>query len=102
MTVSLWGWLATLGGIGVLVAIDFWQARRPHEVGFRESLSWSLIYVCAAMVFAAALAVFAGGEASTAYLAGYLVEKILSVDNLFVFAVILPSSPPRRHCNVVC
>jgi tellurite resistance protein TerC len=89
VAVPLWGWLATLGAIGSLVAVDVWQARRPHEVTFREALTWSLIYIGAAVLFGVALAVFAGGQPATAYFAGYLVEKSLSVDNLFVFAVIL-------------
>ncbi len=98
MAVPLWGWLATLAGIGVLVAIDVRQARRSHEVSFREALAWSLIYVGAAVLFGAALIVFAGGSPATAYFAGYLVEKSLSVDNLFVFAVILSQfAVPARH-----
>jgi tellurite resistance protein TerC len=98
MTVPLWGWLATLAGIGVLVAVDIRQARRPHEVAFREALTWSLIYVGAAVLFGVALIVFAGGPPATAYFAGYLVEKSLSVDNLFVFAVILSQfAVPARH-----
>ena len=98
MTVPLWGWLATLAGVGMLVAVDIRQARRPHEVAFREASTWSLIYVGAAVLFGAALAVFAGGQLATAYFAGYPVEKSLSVDNLFVFAVILTQfAVPARH-----
>jgi len=98
MTVPLWGWLATLAGIGALVAVDVWQARRPHEVHFREALTWSLIYVGASLLFGGALAIFGGGEPATAYFAGYLVEKSLSVDNLFVFAVILAQfAVPARN-----
>jgi len=67
-------------------------------VHFREALTWSLIYVGTAVLFGAALAIFAGGEPATAYFAGYLVEKSLSVDNLFVFAVILAQfAVPARN-----
>jgi tellurite resistance protein TerC len=98
LTVPVWGWLATLAGIGALVSVDVWQARRPHEVHFREALTWSLIYIGAAVLFGGALAVFVGGGPATAYFAGYLVEKSLSVDNLFVFAVILAQfAVPARH-----
>jgi len=98
MSVPLWGWFATLGGLGVLVGVDIRHARRPHEVGFREALIWSLVYIAAAVVFGAVLAVVAGGDNATAYFAGYLVEKSLSVDNLFVFAVILAQfGVPARH-----
>jgi tellurite resistance protein TerC len=96
--VPLWGWLATLIGIGALVTVDVWQARRPHEVHLREALTWSLVYVGAAVLFGAGLAVFAGSQPATSYFAGYLVEKSLSVDNLFVFAVILAQfAVPARH-----
>lgn len=98
MSVPLWGWLATLGGLGALVAIDIWQARRPHEVRFREALTWSLIYIGAAVIFGAFLAVLAGSGPATGFFTGYLVEKSLSVDNLFVFAVILGRfAVPARH-----
>jgi tellurite resistance protein TerC len=98
VAVPVWGWLATIAAIGALVAVDVWQARRPHEVHFREALTWSLVYIGAAVLFGAALAVFAGGQPATAYFAGYLVEKSLSVDNLFVFAVILAQfAVPARH-----
>ena len=98
MSVPLWGWLASLTGIGALVAVDVWQARRPHEVSFRNALEWSLVYIGAAVVFGVMLAVFAGGGAATSFFTGYLVEKSLSVDNLFVFAVILAQfAVPARH-----
>lgn len=98
MSVPLWGWFATLGGLGVLVGVDIRHARRPHEVGFREALIWSLVYIAAAILFGAVLAVVAGGDNATAFFAGYLVEKSLSVDNLFVFAVILAQfGVPARH-----
>ncbi len=103
MTVPLWGWFVTVAGVGLLVAVDAWQARRPHEVQFREALTWSLVYVGVAVLFGAALAVFAGGKPATAYFAGYLVEKSLSVDNLFVFAVILAqfAVPARNQQRVL-
>lgn len=94
----LWGWLATLAGIAALVAVDVWQSRRPREVHFREALTWSMIYVGAAVLFGGALAIFGGAQPATAYFAGYLVEKSLSVDNLFVFAVIIARfAVPVRH-----
>jgi len=98
VAVPLWGWVATIAAIGALVAVDIWQARRPHEVTFREALTWSLVYIGAAVLFGGTLALFVGGQPATAYFAGYLVEKSLSVDNLFVFAVILAQfAVPARH-----
>src|SRR5689334_20869497 len=85
MTVPFWVWLATIAGIGVLVAIDIWQARRPHEVGFREAAVWSSVYVAAAIVFGGVLMLTAGTGPGLQFFTGYVVEKSLSVDNLFVF-----------------
>lgn len=98
MTPPLWAWFATIAAIGLLVAVDIRHARSPHEVRFREALTWSAIYIAAAVVFGMVLAASAGSEPALAYFAGYLVEKSLSVDNLFVFAVILTRfAVPARH-----
>jgi tellurite resistance protein TerC len=98
MTVPFWVWLATVAGIGVLVAIDLWQARRPHVVGFREAAVWSTVYVAAALVFGVGVLLVAGTGPGLQFFTGYVVEKSLSVDNLFIFAVILSQfAVPARH-----
>ncbi|PVZ12967.1 TerC family protein [Actinomycetospora cinnamomea] len=98
MTVPFWVWAATIGGIAVLVAIDIWHARSPHEVSFREATLWSVIYIVVAILFGVGLLLFMGVQSGTEYFAGYLVEKSLSVDNLFIFAVILGQfAVPKRH-----
>ncbi len=98
MTVPLCVWLLTLAGIGVLVAIDVRQSSRPHEVGFREALAWSAAYVAAAVLFGLGLMAFAGTGPGTEFFTGYLMEKTLSVDNLFVFAVLLGQfAVPARY-----
>ena len=98
MDVPIWAWAATLAALGILVAIDVWHARRPHSVEFREAFTWSAVYVLAALTFGGVLAVTAGGSHASAFFAGYLIEKSLSVDNLFVFAVILARfAVPARH-----
>ena len=98
MTVPLWAWAATIGGIVVLVAVDIWHARSPHEVSFREATLWSVIYIAVAVVFGVIVLFTMGTQSGTEYFAGYLVEKSLSVDNLFIFAVILGQfAVPKRH-----
>jgi tellurite resistance protein TerC len=98
MSVSPGAWLATIFGLGALVALDVWHARRPHEVHFREAMTWSLFYIGAAGAFGVVIGATAGADAATQFFAGYLVEKSLSVDNLFVFAVILSQfAVPARH-----
>jgi tellurite resistance protein TerC len=89
MDVPLWVWLATLAGVGILVAIDIRQARRPHEVTFREASTWSIVYIAAAVAFGVIVTVTAGVDVGLQFFTGYVMEKSLSVDNLFVFAVIL-------------
>ncbi|TQS41518.1 TerC/Alx family metal homeostasis membrane protein [Cryptosporangium phraense] len=98
MTVSLWVWAATIAGLLVLVAIDIWHARRPHHVGFREATTWSVIYIVASIIFGVLILVFSGMDHGTEFFAGWLIEKSLSVDNLFVFAVILSTfGVPDKH-----
>ncbi len=94
----VWVWVLTVAGILVLVAVDVWHARTPHEVSFREATGWSVVYIAAAVAFGVLLLVTAGGDVGSQYFAGWLIEKSLSVDNLFVFAVILSQfAVPARH-----
>ncbi|OHT92557.1 TerC/Alx family metal homeostasis membrane protein [Mycobacterium syngnathidarum] len=82
-------WLVTVGAVIALLAVDFALTRRPHAVTVREAVGWSTFYV--ALSFAFTLYVWGahGGGNGLDYLTGYLVEKSLSVDNLFVFIVLL-------------
>jgi tellurite resistance protein TerC len=103
MTVPLWMWLASVAGIVALISVDLWQSRRPHEVGFREAAVWSAVYVAAALLFGAGVLLTAGAQAGVQFFSGYLVEKSLSIDNLFVFAVVLAqfAVPARRQARVL-
>lgn len=90
MDVTFGIWAATIGGIVILVVLDFVTvSRKPHEVGFREAALWSIFYIAVAVAFGVAVWLWAGGQFGTEYFAAYLVEKSLSVDNLFVFVIIL-------------
>lgn len=90
MDVTFGIWAATIGGIVILVVLDFVTvSRKPHEVGFREAALWSVFYIAVAVAFGVAVWLWAGGQFGTEYFAAYLVEKSLSVDNLFVFVIIL-------------
>ncbi|MDQ3933105.1 MAG: TerC/Alx family metal homeostasis membrane protein [Actinomycetota bacterium] len=92
-------WAATLALIGALFAIDLLlSGRRPHAVEFREAAAWSLFYVGVAVGFGVVFAALAGWDRGAEYFAGYIVEKSLSVDNLFVFVVIMTTfAVPREH-----
>ncbi len=83
-------WVVTLLLIAGLLAVDWLLlARRPHEVGLGEAVRWSLFYITVAVLFGVGFGLSAGWDAGTQYFAGYVVEKSLSVDNLFVFVIIM-------------
>jgi tellurite resistance protein TerC len=89
MVVSMTAWAISIAAIVVLLAVDLFVTRKPHEVSVREATAWSVFYVAAAFAFAAWVWLEWGGDLATQYIGAYLVEKSLSVDNLFVFAIIL-------------
>jgi tellurite resistance protein TerC len=97
--ISAWGWVAVIGIVVALLVLDFVvAARRPHAVGLREAALWTIFYVAVALAFGAALWPLAGADIATEYFAGWVVEKSLSVDNLFVFVIIMAKfSVPQEH-----
>ena len=103
LEISTTVWVLTVGLILGLLALDLsLAAARPHAVGFREAAAWSLFYIVVAILFGLVFAAWAGGEYGAQYFAGYVVEKSLSVDNLFVFAVIMTAfAVPEQHQHKV-
>ncbi|MGW0435725.1 TerC family protein [Micromonospora sp. NPDC003197] len=103
MEVTLLGWVVTIGVILALLALDlFVGAFRPHVVKFREAAAWSVFYIAVAVVFGLVFASIVGWEFGTEYFAGYVVEKSLSVDNLFVFVIIMSTfAVPQEHQHKV-
>jgi tellurite resistance protein TerC len=90
LDVTTTAWLVTVGFILMLFAFDLGQALlRPHEVKFREAALASVFYIAVAIAFGVVFGIVAGWEWGTEYFAGYILEKSLSVDNLFVFVVIM-------------
>ncbi|CAA0138299.1 putative membrane protein [Mycolicibacterium vanbaalenii] len=96
-------WGATIGVIIALLAVDLTLAAiRPHRVGFREATAWSVFYILVAIAFGVWFTVNYGGGFGTEYFAGYIVEKSLSVDNLFVFVIIIATfAVPEEHQHKV-
>src|SRR5919107_1236809 len=83
-------WILTIAGIVALLAFDFFfHVRKAHTPSLKESATWSAIYVGMALVFGLGVWLFGGSKMGTEYFAGYVTEKALSVDNLFVFGLIL-------------
>ncbi|MEV1010658.1 TerC family protein [Streptomyces sp. NPDC049881] len=89
MDVSLTMWVLTVVVLCALIAVDFFFGRKPHEVSLREAGTWTVIWVILACLFGVGLLVSGNGEASGEFFAGYITEKSLSVDNLFVFILIM-------------
>ena len=96
-------WAVTIGLIVALLALDLIiAAARPHKVGFKEATAWSLFYIGVAIAFGVWFAAAYGGDFGTQYFAGYIVEKSLSVDNLFVFVIIMTTfAVPEKHQHKV-
>ncbi|WP_369046269.1 TerC family protein [Sinomonas sp. P10A9] len=92
MSVSPLVWTITIVVILALLAFDyFFHIRKAHVPTLREAAVWSSIYVGAAVLFGVVLLVFGGSTMGGEYFAGFITEKALSVDNLFVFLVIMAS-----------
>jgi len=90
MEVSLLVWSVTIAAIVVLIVVDLLTvSSKPHEVRFKEAASWSLFYIGIAVGFGIWIWQRYGSTSGTEFFAAYLVEKSLSVDNLFVFVIIL-------------
>ena len=82
-------WATTIGAVIALLVLDFIITRKPHEVSMKEATAWSAFYIALPLMFGAYIWSRFGSERGVEYLTGYLVEKSLSVDNLFVFMLLL-------------
>jgi len=82
-------WALTIGAVVALLVLDFVITRKPHEVSMKEAVGWSAFYVALPLIFGAYIWNRFGSTTGVEYLTGYLVEKSLSVDNLFVFMLLL-------------
>jgi Membrane protein TerC, possibly involved in tellurium resistance len=103
MNVPLWVWALTLTGLIALIVADLLLMDRgePREFTPHRAAGWSVFYIMLAVLFGLGVLVFGDGVASAQFFAGYLTEKSLSVDNLFIFYVIMtrfavPSTSQHR------
>ena len=99
MTVPVWAWAAFLVFVVAMLALDvFVLHRKAHEVSLREAGAWSAVWIALGLGFGGLVWAWAGGATAQAYLAGYLIEKSLSVDNIFLFAAIFSAfAIPARY-----
>ena len=86
--VPAWAWLALVALIGTMLAVDLVRHRDDHEPTMAEALRESAVWVACGLAFGGVIAVTFGGQAFGEYISGYLIEKSLSVDNVFVWAML--------------
>jgi tellurite resistance protein TerC len=103
LDVPAWVYLVTIGAFVVVLTADLLiMSRRPHVVTIREATYWVLFYVACAVSFGVGLWLVAGGQWAAEFFAGYVVEYSLSVDNLFVFVIIMTTfAVPAVHQHKV-
>ncbi|MFD9704451.1 TerC/Alx family metal homeostasis membrane protein [Lentzea sp. NPDC059081] len=96
-------WFISIAVLVALLVVDFLVTRRPHEVSLREAAGWSVFYLALPFVFGLWLWWEFGGGQSIEFITGFVVEKSLSVDNLFVFMLLLAafSVPPAVQQRVL-
>jgi tellurite resistance protein TerC len=99
VNVPVWLWFATIGGLIAIILADLFMVdHKPHTVTMKEATRWVLFYVTLAVLFGIGIWFFAGGGFAGEFFAGYITEYSLSVDNLFVFVVIMAAfSVPSEH-----
>jgi tellurite resistance protein TerC len=100
----LWAWAVLVAAIALLLIADLLIVhRRPHAVSVRGAAVESAVWIALGVSFTAMIAVWAGGDAAGEYITGYLIEKSLSVDNVFVWAVLLSyfAVPPAYQFRVL-
>jgi tellurite resistance protein TerC len=96
--VALWVWGALIVGILAMLAVDLFMHRDAHVIGVREAAVWSGIWVIVAVGVGVAIWASYGSEFGMQYFAGYLIEKSLAVDNVFVWAMIFSYfAVPREY-----
>ncbi|HWV58000.1 MAG TPA: TerC family protein [Longimicrobiales bacterium] len=101
---QIWLWLGFIAFVLAMLALDLGVFHREaHEVSVREAGAWSMLWVALALAFNFGVYRFMGHEAGLQFLTGYLIEKALSVDNIFVFVLIFSyfNVPPRYQHRVL-
>ncbi|HEU4491716.1 MAG TPA: TerC family protein [Jiangellales bacterium] len=99
MNVTFWVWIVTFVAILALFVFDFYaHVRTPHAPSIKEAAWWSTFYIVLALVFGVGVLLVSGTRYGAEYFAGYVTEKSLSVDNLFVFVIIMAKfAVPREY-----
>jgi len=98
VNVELWMWFSVLGLILAMLAIDLFAHRKAHEISVKEAAYWSLFWVTLGISFGGLIWYQFGAEYAQQYYAGFLIEKSLAVDNVFIWAIIFSSfAVPKKY-----
>ncbi|MEI6361398.1 MAG: TerC family protein [Actinomycetes bacterium] len=98
MDVSLWAWIALLVGVLAMLAVDLLLHRDAHVISVKEAGIWSAIWVAIGLAVGGVIWWLAGSEFGLQYFAGYVIEKTLAIDNVFVWAMIFSFfAVPRQY-----
>ncbi|AXE25915.1 TerC family protein [Streptomyces globosus] len=97
MDVSTTLWVLTIAGLSLLIGADFLIGRKPHDVSVKEAGIWTVVWIVLAVLFGLGLLFFGSAQASQEFFAGFITEKSLSVDNLFVFVLIMAKFSVPSH-----
>ena len=88
MDVSVWGWVVLGVAILAMLAVDLFFHREAKPIEFKEAACWSVLWVVIALIAGGIIGLVYGSEYWWQYLSGYLIEKSLAVDNVFIWAII--------------
>jgi tellurite resistance protein TerC len=99
LDIPLWAWFALIGAIVVMLVVDLLLVHRTaHVITIKEAAIESAVWISIGLAFGVILLLWQGGQAGTEYYAGFLIEKSLSIDNVFVWAVIFSFfAVPREY-----
>lgn len=99
MNVELWMWLAVCAGIVVMLLVDLFAHRNAHEISLREAALWSAFWVTTGVGFGVLIWNAFGEEYGQQYFAGFVIEKSLAIDNVFIWALIFAAFSVQENTN---
>src|SRR5437868_6842091 len=92
LSANSWLWIGFNIFVLAMLALDLGIFhRKAHAISIKEASTWSLVWIALAMIFNAGIYYFGGPEPALQFFTGYLIEKSLSVDNIFVFVLLFTS-----------
>lgn len=98
LNVSTYAWLALLGFVGAMLILDLFLHRGNHEIKFKEAAIWSTIWIACGLAVGGVIWAFSGADFALQYYSGYLIEKSLAIDNVFVWGLIFSAlAVPTRY-----